>query len=511
MALGPRLELRQGQSLVMTPQLMQAIKLLQMSNLDLVAYVEAELERNPFLEPVTDQPERLDLRGLEREAAGETVKPLSQDSTREDWFSAELGSSASNIADRLDARVDDVFPEAEGGSSSSGQAGESSSYWTGVGSGRGPLGEEGGDFEDFATPQLSLRDHLETQLATAESAPARRLIGSFLIDMIDEAGYLVGDLDAAAHSLGTTRDEVLSVLGTIQRFDPSGVGARTLKECLAIQLSELNRYDPVMEAFVTHIELLAKRDLGALQKVCGVDAEDLSDMIAEIRALSPKPGLAFATGTVQTVTADVFVRTASDGGWSIELNPENLPRVLVNQSYFARVSRSSGAEQAKPYLAECIQTANWLVKSLDQRAKTILKVSTEIVRQQDAFLTNGVEYLRPLNLKTIADAIGMHESTVSRVTSNKYLGTPRGVFEMKYFFTSSIQSADGGEAHSAEAVRFRIKQLIDGENPREILSDDTIVDILKKQGVDIARRTVAKYREALRIPSSVERRRAKAS
>jgi RNA polymerase sigma-54 factor len=245
-------------------------------------------------------------------------------------------------------------------------------------------------------------------------------------------------------------------------------------------------------------------------KICGVDAEDLADMIGEVKALSPKPGLAFASGTVQTVTADVFVRVAQDGGWSIELNPDNLPRVLVNQTYYARVARSAGAEKAKPYLADCLQTANWLVKSLDQRAKTILKVSTEIVRQQDAFLTHGVEYLRPLNLRTIADAIGMHESTVSRVTSNKYMGTPRGVFEMKYFFTSSIASADGGEAHSAEAVRHRIKQLIDAESPREILSDDTIVDILKKQGIDIARRTVAKYRDALRIPSSVERRRLKA-
>jgi RNA polymerase sigma-54 factor len=206
----------------------------------------------------------------------------------------------------------------------------------------------------------------------------------------------------------------------------------------------------------------------------------------------------------------VIVRPSADGGWHIELNTDTLPRVLVNRSYYTKVTRAPrGTADDKNYLMNCLQTANWLVKSLDQRARTILRVSEEIVRQQDGFFTHGVQYLRPLNLKTVADAISMHESTISRVTSNKYMATPRGVFELKYFFTSAIASAGDGEAHSSEAVRHRIRQMIDGETGQMVLSDDMIVDKLKSDGIDIARRTVAKYREAMRIPSSVQRRREK--
>jgi len=237
----------------------------------------------------------------------------------------------------------------------------------------------------------------------------------------------------------------------------------------------------------------------------------LADMIAELRQLNPKPGLAFGSTAVQPIVPDVFVRAAPDGSWLVELNSDALPRVLVNQTYAARVSASAGKDSDKTFVAHCLQTANWLTKSLEQRARTILKVSSEIVRQQDAFFAKGVEYLRPLNLKTIADAIGMHESTVSRVTSSKYMATPRGLFELKYFFTASIGSSAGGESHSAESVRFKIKQLIDSEGANDVLSDDAIVLKLKEAQVDIARRTVAKYRESLRIPSSVERRREKAA
>jgi RNA polymerase sigma-54 factor len=264
-----------------------------------------------------------------------------------------------------------------------------------------------------------------------------------------------------------------------------------------------------MQALLDHLPLLAKRDFQALRKLCAVDDDDLAEMVAEIRRLDPKPGRMFGGGIIQTVVPDVTVRAASDGSWHVELNPEGLPRVLVNQTYATRVSRVQGNAVDKSFVANCLQTANWLTKSLEQRARTILKVSAEIVRQQDAFFTHGVEHLRPLNLRTIADAIGMHESTVSRVTSNKYMSSPRGLFELKYFFTASIPARMGGESHSAEAVRFRIKQLIDGETIGDILSDDAIVVKLKGQNIDIARRTVAKYRESLRIPSSVERRREK--
>jgi RNA polymerase sigma-54 factor len=287
------------------------------------------------------------------------------------------------------------------------------------------------------------------------------------------------------------------------------VCARNLTECLAIQLKDRDRFDPAMRTLVEHLDLLAKRDLAALRRLCGVNEEDLADMIAEIRNLNPKPGLAFGSTMVQPIVPDVYVRAASDGSWQVELNSDTLPKVLISQRYYAQVSKTARSEKDKTYMADCLQTATWLVRALDQRAKTILKVSSEIVRQQDAFFAKGVQHLRPLNLKTVADAIGMHESTVSRVTANKYMATTRGIFELKYFFTSSIASADGGEAHSAEAVRHRIRQLIEAETAAEVLSDDTIVDKLREAGIDIARRTVAKYREAMRIPSSVQRRREK--
>jgi RNA polymerase sigma-54 factor len=334
------------------------------------------------------------------------------------------------------------------------------------------------------------------------------MIGQYLIDMVDEAGYLSGDLATVAEKLGAPMPQVEAVLAIVQGFDPVGVCARNLTECLAIQLKERDRFDPAMQALVANLPMLANRQLIALKKICGVSDEDLVDMIGEIRALNPKPGLAFGSTMVQPVIPDVFVRAAPDGNWVIELNSETLPKVLVNQAYYAKISKTARDDE-KSYLAECLQTATWLVRALDQRARTILKVSTEIVRQQDGFFTKGVQHLRPLNLKTVADAISMHESTVSRVTANKYMATSRGIFELKYFFTSSIASADGGDAHSAEAVRHRIKQLIDAEQPRDVLSDDTIVEKLRESGIDIARRTVAKYREAMRIPSSVQRRRAK--
>jgi RNA polymerase sigma-54 factor len=327
--------------------------------------------------------------------------------------------------------------------------------------------------------------------------------------MVDEAGYLTGDLAQVCAKLGAPAAEAEAVLAILQTFDPPGVCARNLTECLAIQLKERDRFDPAMQALVAHLDLLAKRDLAALRKICGVSDEDLTDMIGEIRQLNPKPGLAFGSTLVQPIVPDVFVRSGPDGNFIVELNSDTLPKVLVNQSYHAEVVKTAKSEKDKSYLADCLQTATWLMRALDQRAKTILKVSTEIVRQQDAFFVHGVQHLRPLNLKTVADAISMHESTVSRVTANKYMATSRGIFELKYFFTSAIASAHGGEAHSAEAVRDRISHLIAAESPQDVLSDDTIVEKLREAGIDIARRTVAKYREAMRIPSSVQRRREK--
>jgi RNA polymerase sigma-54 factor len=327
--------------------------------------------------------------------------------------------------------------------------------------------------------------------------------------MVNEAGYLTSDPAQVAEMLGASIAHVERVLGVLQGFDPAGVFARDLKECLKLQLKELDRLDPAMQILVDHLDKVAKRDFVALKSLCKLDADDIRDMIAELRRLNPKPGHLFGSEPVQPVVPDVSVRPAPDGTWLIELNNDTLPRVLVNNRYMAQVSRGPMRDQDKTYLTECHANATWLVRSLDQRAKTILKVAREIVRQQDAFLVHGVRELRPLNLKTVAEAIEMHESTVSRVTSNKYMSTTRGIFELKYFFTTAIGSAEGGEAHSAESVRHRLREMIERENKASILSDDTLVEMLKADGVDIARRTVAKYRESLGIPSSVQRRREK--
>jgi RNA polymerase sigma-54 factor len=517
MALIQRLELRQGQSLVMTPQLLQAIKLLQLSHLDLAAYVEAELERNPLLErPESDEaagdpePARADGSNVDADDGGERDSADGEGS--EPWFTEDLKPDRSDLETDFDTRLDNVFPDEAGGRERpAADAGDNislaSSPWTSVGG--GGFDGELPDFDAALRTETSLHEHLQTQLDLATTDPAERFIGRNLIDAIDESGYLGETVESVADRLGTDAGRAERVLALIQTFEPSGIGARNLADCLAIQLRERDRFDPAMQALLRHLDLVAKRELAALRRICGVDDDDLADMIAELRQLDPKPGRNFGGGPVEVLVPDVFVRPASDGSWLIELNAETLPRVLVNQTYYAKVSRTVRNETEKTFLTDCLQNANWLARSLEQRAKTILKVASEIVRQQDGFFVHGVSHLRPLNLKTVAEAIGMHESTVSRVTSNKAIGTSRGTFEMKYFFTAAIPGAAGVEAHSSEAVRHRIRQLIDGEPANDILSDDALVQKLRTEGIDIARRTVAKYRESLRIPSSVERRREK--
>jgi len=492
MALTQRLEIRQSQALVMTPQLMQAIKLLQLSNLDLAAYVETELEKNPLLERSGDDADAP--AASEAEPQQKAESEWSGEGDKGEEFDPPEGTTADpDDAGEARAPSSDNLPV--------------QSEWAGVGAGARPDADY--NLEAFVSAEVTLVDHLAEQLALAVADPVRRMIGRHLIDLVDEAGYLTENLAEVAEKLGAPLAEVEAVLAILHGFEPAGVCARNLTECLAIQLKELDRFDPAMQTLVAHLDLLAKRDLAALRKVCNVSEDDLNDMIAEIRHLNPKPGLAFGNTLVQPIVPDVFVRQGPDGGYIVELNSDTLPKVLLNQSYYAEVAGSAKNNKDKTYLADCLQTATWLVRALDQRAKTILKVAKEIVRQQDAFFAHGVQHLRPLNLKTVADAIEMHESTVSRVTANKYMATNRGIFELKYFFTSAIAAADGGEAHSAEAVRHRIKQLIDAEKAQDVLSDDTIVERLRVAGIDIARRTVAKYREAMRIPSSVQRRREK--
>jgi len=336
-----------------------------------------------------------------------------------------------------------------------------------------------------------------------------RIIGAHLIALLCPAGRLTAEPAAIAKAMGVPLERVEAVRAQMMRFDPVGLFARTLKECLAAQLAERNRLDPAMQALLDNLDLLAKRENRRLMTLCEVDAEDLADMIAEIRALDPKPGAGFDVTPPQLVVPDLLMRAAPDGGWIIELNPETMPRVLVNERFYAKVAPRARKDE-KVFLTERLANANWLVRSLQQRAQTILKVASEIVRQQEAFLRLGVAHLRPLILRDIAEAVELHESTVSRVTANKYIATPRGTFELKYFFTTAIHGTNGGDSHSAEAVRHRIRSLIDLEPASAILSDDAIVVTLREEGIDIARRTVAKYRDALHIPNSVQRRREKA-
>lgn len=526
MALSQRLDLRQGQSLVLTPQLQQAIKLLQLNNMELSEYVEGELAQNPLLDRDDgDGPATLEAVAADNLLRHEGEAPAPQ--PEGDGFADAADDGGRDTVDRtstetLPASGDDPndvdydnnwgsagIEETEGVAAIG--AGDLSSWSTAGGGGGGIAGDEEFGLEQTVADSKTLRDHLLDQMSMEFDEARDRLIAAHLIDMVDGAGYLSGDLEALAQQLGTDTEEIERVLIRVQGLDPAGVLARDLKECLALQLADRNRLDPCMQALLDNLDMLARREVAALKKVCGVDDEDLTDMISEIRALNPKPGEQFDRPLDQPVVPDVQIRRGADGNWLVELNSETLPRVLVNNAYYAEVSKVAAKDRkAKEYLSECLQSANWLTRSLHQRATTILKVASEIVRQQDAFFEKGIQYLRPLVLRDIADAIGMHESTVSRVTSNKFAATPRGIFELKYFFTSSIASSGGGEAHSAEAVRHRIKGLIDAEPATAILSDDRIVELLRADGVDIARRTVAKYREAMRIPSSVQRRREKA-
>ena len=477
MALGPRLDLRQSQSLVMTPQLQQAIKLLALSNLEIETFVGEALENNPLLEAG-------EMRAEDREAPPE-AEP--RDATSADGDSAlDIDPSA------LDRDRD---------------TGDWSAAATGGGSG------EGFDLENRADGDISLADHLELQVGACARDTQTAFIARYIIGLLDEAGYLATKLRDIAGSLNVPLTEVESALDCVQSLDPTGVGARSLSECLALQAKEADRYDPCMQVLIDNLELVAKGAFAHIRRICDVDEEDLVEMLAELRSYDPKPGLAFGGGTSAAVVPDVLIAASGkgddgQGGWDIRLNRDTLPRLVVNREYYLELREGSTGKEAKGWLSEKLADANWLIKALDQRAKTILKVSAEIVKQQDGFFRRGVSELKPLTLAKVAEAIEMHESTVSRVTSNKFLSCERGTFELKYFFSSGVGSADG-EGASAEAVKARIKALTDAEDPKKVLSDDALVALLKAEGFDLARRTVAKYREAIGIGSSVQRRRAK--
>ena len=510
MALSPRIELKLSQSLVMTPQLQQAIKLLQYSNIDLVDFVSQEIEKNPLLELSENDsaaPKADENNGdATYEETGE-AKPVA---TADDYLK-NPGAENLNSETALDTNFDNDF-----NSNCVIDAVPTPAPGSDLGLSSKSLIGSGGNFDntDFAfdlrlSENITLSDHLLEQLNLLSENANDKIIMRFLIGMLDEMGYLSESSELIAERFGCEVDEIERIVEIAQTMEPVGVFARDLKECLKIQQRNNDRLDPAMDMLLDNLDRLAKRDYDGLMRLCKIDTEDLKDMIQEIQALNPRPGLEFNTSISQTVIPDVFIRKTPKGNWIVELNSETLPKVLFNNRYFTEIKSHTKGKEDKEYLAECAASANWLVKALDQRARTILKVSAELVKHQENFFEKGVRYLKPLNLKTIADAIEMHESTVSRVTSNKFISTNRGIFEMKYFFTTAIAAVEGGESHSSESVKHSIQALIDAEDPKKILSDDKLVSILKAEGIEIARRTIAKYRESLNIPSSIQRRRIK--
>jgi RNA polymerase sigma-54 factor len=508
MALTPRLDLRQSQSLVMTPQLQQAIKLLALSSLEIEAFVAEAVEKNPLLEIASSDS------GGERssdniaEDPGQIAAVANADRGSDDVLnSGDMTASEAIDMDygaatfHHDSASDGIGDNAGTGGGGDGLLGLSG----GGAAGSGGDFSDGPDFDSFAAADISLRDHLIGQAGATLSGRALFLVEQ-LIDQIEATGYLGADLMTTAYRLGVPVEEMERALACLQGFEPTGVGARDLAECITLQAKEADRYDPCMAKLIDNLDLVARGSFDQLKRLCRVDDDDLRDMLKELRSYDPKPGSHFGEDAAQAVTPDIFLMQRGDG-WVVELNGANLPRLLVNRSYAAQLGGDGADKAAKAWLNDCMADAHWLIKAMDQRQRTIIKVASEIVKQQTGFFRKGIAHLRPLTLRQIADAIEMHESTVSRVTSNKYLSCDRGLFDLKFFFSSGVASADG-EGASAEAVKSHIKTLIEAEGTK-ILSDDSLVDLLKERGFDLARRTVAKYREAMGIGSSVQRRRSK--
>jgi len=495
MALGPRLDIRQTQSLVMTPQLQQAIKLLAASNLEIEAFIAEALEANPLLDtaaPAEGEPER-----------GELETPLPEDAASDELMLRGGGEG--------DAPLDLASVDRDWDTGDGAAPGVRDAEW-GAASGSGGDFDDLPDWEQLRAAEVTLAEHLEAQIGALAPDPLAAFIARHIIGMLDDAGYLGSPLEDIAEDLGIEMEAAEEALALVQSLDPSGVGARNLAECIAIQAREADRYDPCMAALIANLELVARGEVEKLKRLCRVDDEDLADMLRELRSYNPKPGLAFAPSATGTVVPDILLTANAAGGWDIALNEETLPKLIVNRGYFLQLSKGAADKSSQGWLKEKLADAHWLIRALDQRQKTILKTAAEIVRQQDGFFRRGVAELRPLTLREVAEKIAMHESTVSRVTSNKYLWCERGTFELKYFFTSGvgrIGEGTGGEGASSEAIKARIKALIEAETVKNILSDQQLAEMLKQEGFDLARRTVAKYREAIGLGSSAERRRAK--
>ncbi|HKX77704.1 MAG TPA: RNA polymerase factor sigma-54 [Novosphingobium sp.] len=494
MALGPRLDIRQTQSLVMTPQLQQAIKLLTLSNLEIETFIGEALDANPLLEMGSEPPAD----AVESIEPPEPIRTTALESSAVDRLVGEGMAETDKPLDLDPAALDRDRDTGDG---------DSGNWSAELPSGGGV---ESPSIDERAREDESLADHLEAQIGAVTGDARLAAIARYIVGLLDEAGYLPVPLRDVAGDLGVALADAEDGLALVQTLDPTGVGATSLAECIALQAREADRYDPAMARLIDNLELVARGELARLKRLCDVDDEDLRDMLIELRGYDPKPGLRYGGEPSAPVTPDILIHARADGGWDIALNQATLPRLVVNRSYYVELKGTCEDKASRGWLSEKLADANWLLKALDQRQKTILKVASEIVKHQDGFFRHGVAYLKPLTLRAVAEEIGMHESTVSRVTSNKYLQCERGTFELKYFFSSGVAAAGGDGAASAEAVKAAIRQLIDAEDAGAILSDDTLVDLLRDKGFELARRTVAKYREAIGLGSSVQRRRQKA-
>ena len=472
------LQIKQSQNMVMTSQMQQSIKILQMTTTDLLPYINQQIEENPFLEA----------------GDGDVV---------EQTDSSELtNNEPSEVSEHEQVwDDDDVSPAVY----------ESESFnYEGVGSGKSDAYASGENpIEQLEGDGITLKEHVIDQINMEIPDPLQKFIALNLTDMLDENGYINSDLSENAKLLQCDEQQLLEVLSKLQSFEPAGIFARSLAECLSLQLKEKDRLDPTMQIFIENLELLGKRDFKLLKKKCRVDDEDLAQMCLEVKALNPKPGNIFSVDRIQVIQPDIFLKKGEGSGWLLELNSDALPKVLVSRKYYSTITKQVDDKDSKKFMSQQFNTANWLSKALDQRANTILKVATEIVSQQDKFFRKGIHYLKPMVLSDIAQGIDMHESTVSRVINGKYIATNSGMYELKYFFSSCVGSSSGEEDVSSKRIKYMIKELIDGENSKAVLSDDKIASILKAKGVSVARRTVMKYREGMNIGSSVQRRREK--
>ena len=493
MAVTPRIEIKQSQSLLMTPQLRQAINLLQMSNIELNELVQKELESNPLLEREDEKLSSLN------DDKPQTIDDYPDDSPPviED-YSADID---------YDNQFDDYGGDREG------YEGNSDYSWEDYSSSKGNHDNEDFDyFEKKLKNDKSLYLLLEEQISLNFTSPRNRIIASRVAEFLDESGYFRGDIQNIASKLNLPVEEIRKILEKMKTFEPAGIFAENLADCLTIQLKDIDRFDPMMECLIANLNLLGERKFKELKKICNIDDEDLSSMISDIKALNPKPAAGFEHDLTTYVIPDVFVKTNKHGDYLIELNSMSLPKVLINKEYYSEIKNLGGKhKEAKRYLKEQMSNAGFLVKALHQRATTILKVSEEIVKNQRAFFEQGVEHLKPMLLRDVAEAVEMHESTVSRVTNHKYMHTPRGMFELKYFFSAAASTYTGDDSTSVTSIKHQIKKMIDEETPQKILSDDKIVELMAQKGIKIARRTVNKYREAMGIPTSAERKRQKRS